>query len=77
MSDVQYENVGRDIESKSDSKGPIIRVITLKEKTLCPSIKYRIIFYNERDLSEIDLSTLKVEYLKIFSIDITERCSPM
>ncbi|MEK6682618.1 MAG: hypothetical protein AABY79_11715, partial [Nitrospirota bacterium] len=76
MSDVQYENVGRDIESKSDSRGPIIKVITPEEgKTYAPPLNIELYFIT-KDLSEIDLSTLKVEYLKLFSIDITERVLP-
>lgn len=76
MSAIQYENVGREIESKSDSTGPIIKVITPEEgKTYAPPLNIELHFIT-KGLSEIDLSTLKVEYLKFLSIDITERVLP-
>lgn len=76
MSAIQYENVGREIESKSDSTGPIIKVITPEEgKTYAPPLNIELHFIT-KGLTEIDLSTLKVEYLKFLSIDITERVLP-
>lgn len=76
MSAIQYENVARDIESKLDSTGPIIKVITPEEgKTYPPPLNIELYFI-PKGLAEIDLSTLKVEYLKLFSIDITERVLP-
>ncbi|MBI5043314.1 MAG: LPP20 family lipoprotein [Nitrospirae bacterium] len=76
MSDVQYENIARDIESKSDSTGPIIKVVTPEEgKVYAPPVNIELNFIT-KGLAEIDLSTLKVEYLKLFSIDITQRVLP-
>lgn len=77
MSAIQYENVARDIQSKSDSAaGPIIKVITPEEgKTYSPPLNIELHFIT-KGLTEIDLSTLKVEYLKFLSIDITERVLP-
>jgi hypothetical protein len=76
MPAIQYENVARGIESKSDSTGPIIKVITPEEgKTYAPPLNIELYFI-PKGLAEIDLSTLKVEYLKLFSIDITERVLP-
>ena len=77
MSAIQYENVARDIQSKSDSAtGPTIKVITPEEgKTYAPPLNIELHFIT-KGLSEIDLSTLKVEYLKFLSIDITERVLP-
>ncbi|MEK6656797.1 MAG: LPP20 family lipoprotein [Nitrospirota bacterium] len=76
MSTIQYENIARDIESKSDSAGPIIKVVTPEEgKVYAPPVNIELNFIT-KDLAEIDLSTLKVEYLKLFSIDITQRVMP-
>ena len=76
MSDVQYENIARDIQSKSDSAGPIIKVVTPEEgKVYAPPLNIELYFIT-KGLEEIDISTLKVEYLKLFSIDITQRVLP-
>lgn len=77
MSTIQYENVARDIQSKSDSAaGPIIKVVTPEEgRVYSPPVNIELNFIT-KGLAEIDLSTLKVEYLKLFSIDITQRVLP-
>lgn len=76
MSTIQYENIARDIKSQSDSAGPIIKVVTPEEgKVYAPPVNIELNFIT-KDLAEIDLSTLKVEYLKLFSIDITQRVMP-
>jgi hypothetical protein len=76
MSEVQYENIARDIESKSGSAGPIIKVVTPEEgKVYAPPLNIELHFIT-KGLEEIDISTLKVEYLKLFSIDITQRVMP-
>lgn len=58
------------------NNGPEIKVLTPKmnEENASP-VQIHILFVTQNG-GEVDLSTLKVEYLKFFTIDLTERVLP-
>lgn len=61
---------------REDDKGPTIEVISpTTENTYESPLAISVKFLPKEGI-EIDLSTFKVEYLKFFTIDITERLKP-
>ena len=57
-------------------EGPAIEVVSPKLDKACRSPLPLKIRFVPRENREVDLSTLRVEYLKFFTIDITSRVRP-
>lgn len=63
-------------EAAMEEEGPVVEVVTPKNgNTYSPPLSIMVKFA-PRDGREINLSTLKVEYLKLFPINITDRIMP-
>lgn len=64
------------ILDETEKKGPIIIVKSpLNGETYATPVKVEMEFFPRSD-AKIDLSSLKVSYIKFFNIDITERVKP-
>jgi hypothetical protein len=65
----------RGFDGSQPSNGPIVKFLRPEnESTVAKPMVIKIVF--ERNLAPIDLSSLKVTYLKLISIDITDRIRP-
>lgn len=63
-------------EAAMEEEGPVVEVVTPRNgNTYSPPLSVMVKFAPRED-KEIDLSTLKVEYLKLFPINITDRIKP-
>lgn len=70
------EELAISVLGTTEKKGPIIIVKSPKNgETYALPLKVEMKFVPQPD-AEIDLSSLKVLYIKIFNIDITERVKP-
>jgi hypothetical protein len=76
LSDAPAEERALSVLDTKEKKGPIIIVKSPKNgETYALPLKIEMEFVPQPD-AEIDLSSLKVLYIKIFNIDITERVKP-
>lgn len=67
----KYPGAGREISS-----GPVIEIVTPNDgKVYTAPVEIRVRFI-AKEGKEIDISTIKVEYVKIFTIDLTPRVIP-
>lgn len=64
------------LEAGRDEGGPVIEVITPQSGKPYKSPLQIIVRFIPKDGNEVDLSTLKVEYLKLFTIDLTPKVKP-